>query len=128
MVEQARAKNLYERLAAADLTEFLAAEPFENADLAAAADVFVYIGDLGAVFAGVFRALRPGGLFAFTTQSGPSQGFGVGEDLRFSHSEMYLRELAAACGFAIAEFFAVSTRKDRGADVPGWAAVLRKCE
>lgn len=126
MIEQARAKNVYERLAAADLTEFLAAEPCENADLAAAADVFVYIGDLGAVFAEVFRALRPGGLFAFTTQSGPSHGFVVGEDLRFSHSESYLRDLAVAQGFTVAELFPVSTRKDRGVDVPGWAAVLRK--
>jgi predicted TPR repeat methyltransferase len=127
MIEQARAKGLYARLAAMELTEFLAAEPAESADLAAAADVFVYIGDLAPVFAQVARALRPGGLFAFTAQSGPSQGFEVGEDLRFSHSEAYLRDLASAHDFAVAELVAVSTRKDRGADVPGWAAVLRKC-
>jgi predicted TPR repeat methyltransferase len=126
MIEQARAKGVYQRLAAADLAEFLRGEPAESADLAAAADVFVYIGDLHEIFAQVLRALRPGGLFAFTAQSGPSRGFVVGEDLRFSHSEPYLRGLAAAQGFELAEFFAVSTRRDRGADVPGWAAVLRK--
>jgi predicted TPR repeat methyltransferase len=126
MVEQARAKNLYQRLAAADLTEFLGEEPAESADLAAAADVFVYIGDLAAVFAGVARVLRPGGLFAFTTQSGAAGGFSVGEDLRFAHGDSYLRELAVAHGFVVEEFFAASTRKDRGVDVAGWAAVLRK--
>ena len=126
MIERAREKGFYARLAAMDLTEFLDAESAESADLAAAADVFVYIGDLAHVFAGVFRVLRPGGLFAFTTQSGPTQGFGVGADLRFAHSDAYLRGLAAAHGFSVAEAFAVSTRKDRGADVPGWAAVLRK--
>ena len=126
MIEQARAKRLYRRLAAAELTEFLAAEPAESADLAAAADVFVYIGDLEPVFAQVFRVLRPGGLFAFTTQSGPAEKFALGEDLRFCHSEAYLHGLAAAHGFAVVELFAASTRRDRGADVPGWAVVLRK--
>jgi len=126
MIEQARAKGVYRRLAAAELTEFVAAEAAESADLAAAADVFVYIGDLAPVFAEVARVLRPGGLFAFTTQSGPDQGFVVGDDLRFRHSEAYLRALASAHGFAVAEFFAVSTRRDRGLDVPGWACVLRK--
>jgi len=126
MIEQARSKGFYARLFVAELSEFLAAEPAESADLAAAADVFVYIGDLDDVFAGVFRALKPGGLFAFTAQSGPAEGYAVGEDLRFSHSEIYLRDLAAAQGFAVAAFFAVSTRKDRGVDVPGWAMVLRK--
>jgi predicted TPR repeat methyltransferase len=126
MVEQARAKQLYDRLAVADIAEFLKGEPEKSADLAAAADVFVYIGDLGPVFAEVARVLRASGLFAFTAQSGPDKGFAVGDDLRFSHSEPCLRALAAAHGFAVVEFFAVSTRKDRGADVPGWAAVLRK--
>ncbi|MBB4198760.1 putative TPR repeat methyltransferase [Rhodoblastus sphagnicola] len=126
MIEQARAKGIYDRLAAADLTEFLAAEPSESADLAVAADVFVYIGDLGDLFAQVARTLSLGGLFAFTAQSGPSQGFGVGADLRFRHSEAYLRDLACAHGFDVAALFAVSARRDRGIDVPGWAAVLRK--
>jgi len=128
MIEQARAKRLYDRLAVAELTEFLAAEPAESADLAAAADVFVYIGDLEPVFAQVFRVLRPGGLFAFTTQSGAVEKFALGEDLRFCHSEAFLRGLATAQGFAVVELFAASTRRDRGADVPGWAVVLRKCD
>jgi len=126
MIEQARAKGLYARLAAAELTEFLAGEPADSADLAAAADVFVYMGDLAPVFAQVARVLRANSLFAFTCQSGPAQGFIVGDDLRFSHSDNYLRETAGAHGFAVAELAAASTRRDRGADVPGWAAVLRK--
>ncbi len=125
MIEQARAKGFYERLAAADLTDFLAAEPAESADLAAAADVFVYVGDLGAVFAGVFRTLRPGGLFAFTTQSGPSQGFAVGDDLRFSHSESYLRELARRSTVSRSRNFARFRRARTGAST--CPAGLRCC-
>ncbi len=126
MMEQAHAKGLYDRLIAADLLDFLREEPEASADLAVAADVFVYIGDLGPVFSGVARALKPGGLFAFTTQSRPDGAYGVGEDMRFSHSQAYLRHVAAQAGFAVQELARAVTRKDRGADVPGWAALLQK--
>ncbi len=126
MIAQARDKKLYDRLEAADLQEFLSREPEGSVDLAAAADVFVYVGDLSPVFLEVARVLRPGARFAFTAQSGPAQGFVVGDDLRFAHSAGYLRDLAAEAGLAVVELVAASTRKDRGQDVPGWAAVLRK--
>jgi predicted TPR repeat methyltransferase len=126
MIEQARGKGIYDRLIAADLLDFLASEPERSADLAAAADVFVYIGDLAPVFAAVARVLEPGGLFAFTAQSQQFDGYGVGDDMRFSHGEAYLRACAAQAGFATLELAPAVTRKDRGADVPGWAAVLRK--
>ncbi len=126
MIGQARSKNLYDRLAAADLVEFLRAEDEAGADLAAAADVFVYIGDLAPVFSAVSRVLAPGGLFAFTAQSGEGDGFFVGPDLRYSHGRDYLRDTAEKNDFAVEEISAASTRKDRGADVPGWVAVLRK--
>jgi predicted TPR repeat methyltransferase len=126
MIEQARGKHLYDRLIAADLLDFLAAEPDQSADLAAAADVFVYIGDLSPVFAAVARVLEPGGLFAFTAQRREGDGYRVGEDMRFSHSEAYLHVCAAQARLATLELVPAVTRKDRGADVPGWAAVLRK--
>ncbi len=127
MVAKARAKNLYDRLVAADLLDFLAEEPAESADLVVAADVFVYIGDLGPVFAAVARVLIPSGLFAFTTQSlAEGAGFRVGDDLRFAHSETYVRDCAAKAGLGVRIFSAAATRKDRGADVPGWAVVLAR--
>lgn len=126
MIEQARGKGIYDRLIAADLIDFLAAEAAESADLAAAADVFVYIGDLAPVFAAVARVLESGGLFAFTAQSQEHDGYCVGEDMRFSHGEAYLRACAAQAGFATLELAPAVTRKDRGADVPGWAAILHK--
>jgi predicted TPR repeat methyltransferase len=126
MIEQARGKSLYDRLIVADLLDFLAAEPDQSADLAAAADVFVYIGDLAPVFAAVARVLEPGGLFAFTAQKREGDGYRVGEDMRFSHGEACLRACAVQAGFATLELAPAVTRKDRGADVPGWAAVLRK--
>ncbi len=127
MIAQARAKNLYERLAAADLVEFLREEPEASADLAVAADVFVYIGDLVPAFSGVSRVLRPGGLFAFSVQRGdgtPDEGWSVGADLRYAHGCAYLRACAENCGFAVREIGEASTRKDAGVDVPGYVALF----
>lgn len=126
MIEQARAKNTYERLAAADLVEFLTAEPAGSADLAIAADVFVYIGDLDPVISAVARVLSRGGLLGFTAQSFDGEGFYLGDDMRFAHGRDSLIDCAARHGFAVEEITAASTRKDRGADVPGWVVVLRK--
>ena len=130
MIGQARGKGLYDRLVAADLLDFLRAEPDASADLAAAADVFVYIGDLAPIFAEVARVLDQDGLFAFTAQSHEigqgGQPFRLGADMRFSHAAAYLRDCAAKTGFAVLELSPAVTRKDRGADVPGWAAILRK--
>jgi predicted TPR repeat methyltransferase len=126
MIEQARLKNLYDRLVAADLVDFLLSEPKQGADFIAAADVFVYIGDLAPVFSAAAQSLAPGGLFAFTAQNCGGEGFIVGPDRRFSHGRAYLAACAAQNHFTVTEISAASTRKDRGADVPGWVAVLRR--
>jgi predicted TPR repeat methyltransferase len=125
MISQARDKNLYDRLEAAEIVEFLEAEPGSSADFVAAADVFVYIGDLAPVFAAAARVLAPGGLLAFTAQNGGAEGFSVGADRRFSHGRDYLAACAEGNGFVVLEISAASSRKDRGVDVPGWVAVLR---
>jgi predicted TPR repeat methyltransferase len=67
MVAQARATDCYTRLDEAELAQWLQHTP-ERHDLVIAADVFIYLGDLAAVFAGVRRVLEPGGLFAFSAE------------------------------------------------------------
>jgi predicted TPR repeat methyltransferase len=69
MLDKAAERKLYDELACADLTGYLAGR--EGAyDLAVAADVFVYIGDLAPVFRAVHAALRPGGRFCFSVEAG----------------------------------------------------------
>ena len=53
MIEQARAKGLYDRLEVAELMEFLAAEAGAQHHLVLAADVFVYCSDLAPIAAAV---------------------------------------------------------------------------
>src|SRR6185503_4692410 len=68
MVEQARAKGLYDRLAVADIGSYLAAQLEAVFHLVIAADVFAYVADVADVCAAVKRVLSTGGLFAFTVE------------------------------------------------------------
>lgn len=126
MLREAARTRLYARLDEGDLLGHLRGRPDASLDVVVAADVFVYLAELGPVFREVRRTLRPGGLFAFTVQAHEGEGVALGEDGRYSHSEAYLRREAAEAGLDVAALDAASTRRDRGRDVPGWLAVLRR--
>ncbi len=126
MLAQAEKTGLYDALHEADLVSFLQGRETGEAGLAVAADVFVYMASLDAVFREAHRVLARGGLFAFTVQAHEGDGFVLGEDARYAHGEGYLRDLAAATGFAVVLLERVSTREDRGHPVPGYLAVMER--
>lgn len=128
MLDRARRRGLYDELACRDLVAALAAEPAGSLDLVVAADVLIYVADLGPVFAAAARALAPGGLFAFTTQAQAEGGpeVVVGADLRVRHATSHVLRVAAAAGFAVAVQSAEWARRERGEPVPGLVAVLRR--
>jgi predicted TPR repeat methyltransferase len=121
MVEQARAKQIYDRLAVGDLQDFLAAEASERSayDLIVAADVLVYVFDLAQVAAVVAAVLRPGGLFAFTVETHAGDGVVLGEKLRYHHGAAHVRGALAVANLQLLELSAVATRTEAGAGVPG---------
>ena len=125
MVEAARRKKIYDRLVVADIAEFLADEKPASAGLILAADVFVYIGDLATILQRAAIVLEPQGLLAFTLQKG-EQAFSLGEDMRYAHSLAYIAGLAEASGLVVVQSQEVSTRRDKGANVPGFGIVLAK--
>jgi predicted TPR repeat methyltransferase len=121
MLAQARAKHIYDRLETGDLLEFLTAEPSAAYDLVIAADAFVYVHDLAPVADATARALRPGGLFAFTIETHQGSGVELGEKLRFRHGADHVR--AALGVFRLIELSLVTTRTEANEDVPGLLAV-----
>src|SRR4030067_841370 len=68
MLARARERGLYDRLIEGDIVQVLAGQG-ASFDLVAAADVFVYIGDLEAVGASVGQGLRPGGWLTFSVET-----------------------------------------------------------
>ena len=130
MLTEARATGVYASLEAADMLPWLQAWP-AAADLVMAADVLVYAGDLAPLFGAVARVLRAAatpGLFAFTTQAHAGDGYVLGADLRFAHSERYLRDCACAAGLQVIAFAASTTRRDAGLGVPGYVGVLTRAD
>jgi predicted TPR repeat methyltransferase len=119
MIEQARAKGLYDALAAAELLEFLAADAASSYDLVLAADVFVYCSDLAPIAKAVARVLVPGGLFAFTVETHDGLGALMQPTLRYAHGAEHVRDAIAGAGLALRQLAAVSTRTEKGEPVPG---------
>jgi predicted TPR repeat methyltransferase len=124
MIDEARARGIYDALAVADL-EVALALPERAYDLILAADTLVYLGDLSAVFAGVRARLKAGGFFLFTVEKGSGEGFERGPKRRYRHSESYLRREAARAGLEVMGLLEGSLRDDAQLPVEGLAAALQ---
>src|SRR5580700_6556186 len=92
MIAQATTKGLYDRLVTADIAAGLAEEIADKAayHLVLAADVFVYVNDLGPIIASVARVLSPDALFAFTVETYAGGGVKLLPTLRYAHGEAYV--------------------------------------
>lgn len=124
MLAQAKAKNIYDHLEQAEAAAWLAATT-ERFDVILAADVLVYIGDLGPIFAEVRRALASGGRFAFTVEAGDI-GFSVGESLRYRHGRDYIEEALDRSGLSSLKIERASLRHDAGAPVEGFVVTAKR--
>ena len=128
MLAKAREHGLYDELVRGDLAGVLNGRP-QQFDIAVAADVFVYIGDLDAVFAATAAALRPGGLFAFSVEAcsgDESSDFRLGPTRRYAHSLTYLRRLAAAHRLQVESSQHCIIRKESDEGVEGLLLVMRR--
>lgn len=135
MLAKAGALNLYDRLVQMDLLEMMKDEAAESYDLVAAADVFVYVGKLDALFAEARRVLSPCGLLAFSVESldalestvavDESTSYRLNPTGRYAHSMRYLKGLAVKCDFEIVIANAMQSRIDKGVPVVGYLLILR---
>jgi predicted TPR repeat methyltransferase len=125
MLEQARRKQVYDSLVTGEINAYLASQG-ACFDLIVAADVFIYIGTLSGVFEGAHRALRPAGLFAFSTEASPQADVHLQESLRYAHSETYLRGLAAATDWHVVSMTPQVLREEDRQGVAGHLTVLRR--
>lgn len=92
-------RKIYDALIHRELREFLREAPEAAYDIMLAGCTFNYVGELDAVFSASARALRPGGVFAFTAARRGGEGFGFDPVLgQFTFSLSYLRAAAAAAG------------------------------
>ncbi|MFP5076538.1 methyltransferase domain-containing protein [Rhizobium sp. YIM 134829] len=134
MLAKAAEKGLYDHLGQADLSLAATASglfeegyPEERADLVAAADVLMYLGDLEAPFALLPRLVKPGGLLAFSVEDAGADGDVVlRPSLRYAHSEAHLRRLCTRSEFDIVQIERRTIRKDGGMPIAGILFVARR--
>ena len=118
MLARAAALRVYDELRQADAVEFLASGE-ERFDLVVAADVFIYVGALDGVFAGLARRMPAGGSFCFTVEESAGQPLELRPSLRYAHSEASLRELAQRHGFRVVHAERRPLRTEQRQPVPG---------
>lgn len=126
MVEIAGTKNRYQRLEIAEAAEFLAINR-TRWDLVTAADLLIYLGDIGPLFAGVQARLAPGGLFLFSTERATAEegAFRLRATGRYAQSDEHIAAVAAANGLAVAASEQSVLRQQHNREVPGTLFALQ---
>ena len=125
MVEKARSRGVYDRLEVGELVQTMQQRP-RSYDLLVAADVLIYLGDLGPTFEAAAGALRPGGLFAFSVEAGAGERYLLNKQTRrFTHAKAYLQHLAAIHGFREEHFQDIIGRYEREQPVASYLVILR---
>lgn len=100
MIAKGRERGIYDSLTVGNIEEAL--DSSEDAyDLIVAGDVFIYFGDLSKVLAGCVRALRPGGLLAFSVETAEEGGYRLRPTGRYAHSRDYIDEASGAAGLSV---------------------------
>jgi predicted TPR repeat methyltransferase len=133
MLAQAQARSLYQRLERCELLSMMQDEPPASYDVIAAADVFIYVGNLDGVVREANRLLRRGGLFAFSVEAfepeslaDGASGYRLTPSGRYAHSTVYLDRLAATHDFRCLGMRQARLRLEEGKPVQGWLAVWEK--
>jgi predicted TPR repeat methyltransferase len=119
MIEKARERRIYDRLLVADVMQPLT-EPGAAYDIIISGDVFVYIGELTAIFRASSRALSPTGLFAFSIEEHVGdEPYVLNTTGRYTHSLDYLQALGTAHRLQLISHERCTIRKNSGIPVMG---------
>lgn len=126
MLSQAAARGVYDQLNCAELTEWLAACD-RTFDLAVAADVLCYFGDLDLAFARVRSVLAPDGRFCCSLEAAPEgesgQPFVLRPHGRYQHQLAYLEGSLARSGLRTIRISQSVLRCERKEAVAGYVVV-----
>ena len=125
MIGRARVRGIYDEFVIADV-ETVLGQQGRFYDLIVAADMLVYIGDLGAIFRGAASQLKLGGFFLFTVEKQTGTRYALGPKRRYRHSPAYVAEEAARAGLEVMGLLECSPRQDDGAPIEGLAAALQR--
>ena len=126
MIAKTRERRIYDSLIVGSIDDALEDQE-KSFDVIVAGDVFTYVGALSAVLAGCARALCPGGLLAFSTESSEGGTYELCPTGRYAHSMEYIESTAGASGMSVIYRRDITLRTDP-APIAGHIVVLSKTE
>ncbi len=124
MLDLAEQKQIYTRLACADIRDYL--NELSQLELIIAADVFSYQGSLEELFLKARQALKPGGYFVFSVEKGNHYPYHLQASLRYTHHKHYLEELIEAQQFKILRLENLVLRQQQQEAVEGYLVLLQR--
>jgi len=127
MLSRAEAREVYDTLVAAELTDYLERHPGSH-DVIVSSDTLCYFGDLVPMLTASFGSLKPGGYLAFTLEAAPDEvpAFRLNPNGRYVHNYAGVLEALAAAGLVVL-FYATDTLRNEGrSPVAGHLFVVRK--
>jgi len=127
MLEAARGKGVYDRLAETECMTFLREEAVTGArhDLILAADVFIYFHELMQVPRFAVPVMAPGALIAFSVETHDGDGVILRDTLRYAHGEAHVRHALKQGGLQLVCLQSAPARNEKGEPVPGLVVVAR---
>lgn len=130
MLSKAAARAVYDQLNCAELTAWLSTCG-QRFDLAVAADVLCYFGDLSAAFEATRSVLLPGGCFACSLEALPDSApveepFVLLPHGRYQHRRNYVEAMLSASGLELQSISTETLRYERQEPVTGWVVVARR--
>ncbi len=125
MIEEARKKQVYDRLETGDLIAFLE-NSGDRYSLFLATDVLVYLGDLRPLFDAIGKRTAGDAWFLFSVERSDDEDFILRPTGRFGHSRVYIESLAREYGWDIAALEETVVRTENDNPIPGYNVVLRR--
>lgn len=128
MLDEAHERDAYDTLYVAEAAAFLTEADEDPWDLITATDVLPYIGALEPFFAGLDRALTPGGVVVLSSETNPDNpaDWSIGAKHRYAHTQGYLSRLMQAHALTPLEVQPITVRYDEGAPVPGHLLIAQR--
>ena len=131
MLARAEAKDVYDRLVEAEITNYLQATPPASLDAIISADTLCYFGRLDRLLrSGVMARSRSNGALVFTVEkddgAASDRGYRLGAHGRYSHALPYLEQTLGSAGFHVEAVDTQVLRREMDSDVTGFVITARK--
>ena len=123
MLDQAKKKNIYNKLIKEDIVTYLSNNYFDF-DYFISLDVFIYVGDLSNVFKLIKFRNKKSGKLAFSVEDHDGESFFLERSGRYSHSKTYIEDLCDKFGYRISYFEELDLRKEKNKYISGALYIL----